>query len=99
MPLVWWLGYREIPTRAALIALAFITATCLVLARSWRPDPGPVRRVLHSVALTVIGLVAAVPGWFFGPHGGFEALIAVILVLVGMLSGGIRGRLPAVAGW
>ncbi|MCB9558887.1 MAG: serine/threonine protein kinase [Kofleriaceae bacterium] len=83
-----------LPTAAAAIALAVQGAVCALLAvtigmrrsRGWRYP-----------ALVVAAAITLVPTYFFGPHGEFAAVVALLLVLAGMALE--SPNVPPWAGW
>ena len=84
------------PSGDTAFVLGAQAVLCVLLARLERVPPRGVVVLVRLVALAAIGLLAAWPGYFFGPNGAFAALILIVLCLVGVLGGGEGGR---AAGW
>ena len=38
-------------------------------------------------------------GWFFGPHSGFAAFVALAMIMIGLLSRGLTVKRPELVGW
>jgi len=97
--LVPGLGRVPVVIRATMAALALQAVLCVALFALDRRDSTPSVRLLRLAALLALAILAAVPGYFFGPNSGVGALFALALVLVGLLSSGGGPRLPAASGW
>src|SRR5262249_8980853 len=72
---------------------------CLLLALSHRLPDSPGIHVARSVALFSGGLLAGVPGWFFGTFSAFCAVVVLLLMLAGTLTGTANVKRPSLPGW
>jgi eukaryotic-like serine/threonine-protein kinase len=68
------------------LSLAALFALFFLLSRGDREIP----TALSSIGNVVSALVVGAYGYFWGPNTGFAALIALILVLLGVFTGGVR---------
>lgn len=88
---VWALDRPPAPGRWAIVALLADAILLGLLALSTRlPETGAVLAA-RSAGLVVVSLGAGAAGAFFGPNSGFQALIALLLMLAGVLSRDGRG--------
>lgn len=98
--LVLGLGREPWLTRATSLTGVGLAALCAALSRSHATTHiGRGHRITRIVALLVLGAALAVPGWFFGPNGGWAAVIAIALLLTGLLTGARPEPRPTLEGW
>jgi predicted Ser/Thr protein kinase len=71
----------------------------VMLTASFGLTSTPVVVGARIFALAVLGLMAAVPYYFFGPFGGLAIVFVLLLALAGVLSGSTGAKHPALAGW
>lgn len=93
------LGHSTIAVRTAVVALAAQTAIAGILAVSTADAMSPVHAVVEIALLDVIAFLLSALGWFFGPHSGFAAFVALVLCSVGVLSRGEAVIRPQLVGW
>jgi serine/threonine protein kinase len=98
-PVVLLLGRAPAPAHAAAAALGLQALICALLAILNRKGSARPPRPLQTVGLVVLGLLTAVPGYFFGPNSGFAAFVALALVLTGSLAGSTDVRFPWLTPW
>jgi serine/threonine-protein kinase len=80
-------------------ALGVTAVLCLLLAASHRlPDTDRVHHC-RAVVLFFTGLLAGVPGWFFGVFSAFAGVIALLVMAAGSVSGSPHLRWPALSSW
>jgi serine/threonine-protein kinase len=87
------------PARLAGWSLVVTCGACLALVPIYRSGARRGRRALQTVLVVAAALLCAGPTWFFGPHSSLGGLVALLLLLAGVLSGGPAGRSSGRAGW
>lgn len=97
--LVRFLARAPRPADVSVASLLAAGVVCLALAFLHRPGARGVRRAVQTVGLVLTGLLCAGPGWFFGPHAAFGGLVALLLLLAGVLSGGPGGPVSGLSAW
>ncbi|MCC7535944.1 MAG: protein kinase [Deltaproteobacteria bacterium] len=83
---VWLLDRPPAPGAWTVGALIGDAALLGLLALSTRLTETPAVIALRTAGLVLVALGAGVTGAFFGPNAGFEAVIALLILLAGVLS-------------
>jgi len=65
----------------------------------WAQPPGHMATIRRVVALTALGMSAALPGWYFGPSSAYAGVVAILLVFSGLVMGGVGTPFPPIAAW
>jgi hypothetical protein len=99
VPVVALLDRPGVPGGWAALALGVMAAIGLMLAASYRLRDSRLVAAGRLLGVITMGLLTALPGYFFGPNAGFAGSLVVMLALAGVLAGSTGVRHPALAGW
>jgi serine/threonine-protein kinase len=99
LAMIAYLGRDRAPAPYAAGGLVVAIVVCGMFALGWSERPGRPRHAFQLAVLIVLSATTAPVGWLFGPNAAYAALLALVLVVVGMTTGHSRVRFPALGGW